>query len=338
MRAYEFTNFGLENLGIVERDEPKPNANEVLLKIHAVSLNFRDLLFKNGLYNPRAKFPAVPIADAAGEVVEIGEGVTKWKVGDRVTNIYAPGWIDGELTAQKNKVTYGDGALEGVLTEYRTFDENTLVRIPEHLSYEEGSTLPIAAVTAWNALAVSGNLKAGETILTQGTGGVSIFAIQFAKLFGAKVIATSSSDEKLVRAQELCADELINYKKREDWDVAARELTGKIGVDHVVEVGGIGTMSRSINAVRSGGHIAAIGILTTAGDLNLVPILMKAVRIQGIFVGSRTTFEQAYRAIEFAKLEPVIDKVFAFEEAREALEYMEGGSHFGKVVVKVGGI
>ena len=336
MKTYEFTNFGLENLRIVEHDVPKPNAHEVLLKIHAVSLNFRDLLFKNGLYNPRAKFPAVPIADAAGEVVEIGDGVTKWKVGDRVTNIYAPGWIDGEITAQKNKVTYGDGALQGVLTEYRTFDENTLVRIPNHLSYEEASTLPIAAVTAWNALAVSGNLKAGETVLTQGTGGVSIFAIQFAKLFGAKVLATSSSDEKLAKTQKLGADEIINYKKREDWDVAARELTGKIGVDHVVEVGGIGTMSRSIRAVRSGGHIAAIGILTTAGDLNLTPILMKAIRIQGIFVGSRAMFEQTYRAIELAKLEPVIDKVFAFEDASAAFEHLENGSHFGKVVIKVG--
>lgn len=336
MKTYEFTNFGLENLRIVGHDVPKPNAHEVLLKIHAVSLNFRDLLFKNGLYNPRAKFPAVPIADAAGEVVEIGDGVTKWKVGDRVTNIYAPGWIDGEITAQKNKVTYGDGALQGVLTEYRTFDENTLVRIPNHLSYEEASTLPIAAVTAWNALAVSGNLKAGETVLTQGTGGVSIFAIQFAKLFGAKVLATSSSDEKLAKTQKLGADEIINYKKREDWDVAARELTGKIGVDHVVEVGGIGTMSRSIRAVRSGGHIAAIGILTTAGDLNLTPILMKAIRIQGIFVGSRAMFEQTYRAIELAKLEPVIDKVFAFEDASAAFEHLENGSHFGKVVIKVG--
>lgn len=336
MKAYEFTNFGLENLGIAERDTPRPAANEVLVKIDAVSLNFRDLLFKNGLYNPKAKFPAVPVADAAGEVIETGESVTKWKVGDKVTNIYAPGWIEGGLTAKKNKVTYGDGALQGVLTEYRTFDESTLVRIPNHLSFEEASTLPIAAVTAWNALAISGQLKAGETVLTQGTGGVSIFAVQFAKLFGAKVIATSSSDEKLAKVKKLGADEIINYKKRTDWDVAAFELTNRIGVDHVVEVGGIGTLSRSINAVRSGGHIALIGILTNTGDLNLVPILMKGIRMQGIFVGSRTIFEDAYRAIEFAKIKPVVDKTFAFDEAREAFEYLESGSHFGKIVIKVG--
>jgi NADPH:quinone reductase-like Zn-dependent oxidoreductase len=336
MKSYEFTQFGLENLGIVERDTPKPKSNEVLVKIHAVSLNFRDLLFKNGLYNPKAKFPTVAIADGAGEIVEIGEAVTRWKVGDRVTNIYAPGWIEGELTAKKNKVTYGDGALQGVLTEYREFDENTLVRIPEHLSFEEASTLPIAAVTAWNALAVSGNLKAGETVLTLGTGGVSIFAIQFAKLFGAKVIATSSSDEKLARAKELGADEVINYKTREDWDVAAFELTNRVGVDHVVEVGGSGTLTRSINAVRSGGHIAVIGVLTSAPDFNIFPVLMKAIKLQGIFVGSRATFEEAYRAIEFAGLKPVIDKTFAFEDAREAFEYLESGSHFGKVVIKVG--
>lgn len=335
MKAYEFTQFGLENLAIVERDIPKPKPTEVLVKIHAVSLNFRDLLFKNGLYNPRAKFPAVPIADGAGEVVEIGAGVTKWKIGERVTNIYTPGWIDGEITAEKNKVSFGDGALQGVLTEYRTFDENVLVRIPEHLSFEEASTLPIAAVTAWSALAVSGNLKPGETVLTLGTGGVSVFAIQFAKLFGARVIATSSSDEKLAKAEKLGAHELINYKTREDWDAAARELTGWTGVDHVVEVGGVGTLSRSVNAVRSGGHIALIGILTSGHDVNILPVLMKAIRIQGIFVGSRATFEEAYRAIEFAKIKPVIDKIFAFEEAREALEYMESGSHFGKVVVRV---
>ncbi len=335
MRSYEFTSFGLENLGIAERETPKPKTNEVLVKIHAVSLNFRDLLFKNGLYNPKAKFPAVPIADAAGEVVEIGEDVTKWNTGDRVTNIYAPGWIEGDLTAKKNKVTYGDGSLQGVLAEYRTFDENTLVRSPEHLSFEEASTLPIAAVTAWNALAVSGKLKAGETVLTQGTGGVSIFAIQFAKLFGAKVIATSSSDEKLARAKELGADEVINYKTREDWDVAAFELTNRIGVDHVVEVGGSGTLTRSINAVRSGGHIALIGVLTNAPDFNIFPVLMKAIRLQGIFVGSRAIYEEAYRAIEFTKLKPVIDKVFEFEEAGAAYEYLESGTHFGKVVVRV---
>ncbi len=334
MQAYEMQQFGIDNLALVNRDTPQPKANEVLVKFQAFSLNYRDLMFIDGRYNPRAKFPAIPFSDGAGEITAVGEDVTKWKVKTRVCPIFMQGWSDGELTAEKSKTSLGGGGdWDGVLREYGAYNEQGVVKIPDHLSFEEASTLPCAAVTAWNALTVSGNLKAGETVLTQGTGGVSIFAVQFAKLFGAKVIATSSSDEKLAKVKDLGADETINYKTREDWDKSVWELTGKLGVDHVVEVGGAGTMAKSVNAVKAGGHVAVIGILTTAGDFSPISLLMKAVRMQGIFVGSRTMFENMNRAIEANHLKPVIDRVFAFEEVREALRYMESAAHFGKIVV-----
>lgn len=336
MKVYEIRQFGIENLTLADHETPQPKTNEVLVKFHAFSLNYRDLMLVEGRYNPRTKFPAIPFSDGAGEIAAVGEGVTKWKVGDRVCPIFMQGWSDGKLSAEKSRTTLGGGGdWDGVLREFGTFNEQGVVKIPEHLSFEEAATLPCAGVTAWNALAVSGNLKAGETVLTLGTGGVSIFALQFAKLFGAKVIATSSSDEKLARVKELGADEMINYKTRDDWDKAVLEITVKRGVDHVVEVGGTGTMAKSVNAVSAGGHIAVIGVLTTSGDFNPISILMKAVRMQGILVGSREMFEEMNRAIEVNKLKPVIDKVFEFGEVREALKYMESGAHFGKIVVRM---
>lgn len=337
MKAYEIQQFGIDNLSLVEHEIPKPKAGEVLVKFHAASLNYRDIMIISGTYNPRMKLPAVPFSDGAGEVVEVGDGITKWKPGDRVTPIFVQKWIDGEPDLQKSRTALGAGAQwNGVLREYAAFDEEGLVRIPEHLSYEEAATLPCTGVTAWHALIVSGKLKPGDTVLTIGTGGLSVFALQFAKLSGARVIATSSSDGKIEKLKELGADETINYKAREDWDNAVLELTGKTGVDHVVEVGGAGTLARSVKAVRVGGHIALIGALETAGEYSHVPVFMKLIRMQGIFVGSRRMFEEMNRAIEAAKLKPVIDKVFGFSEVREALRYMESGSHFGKVVVNIG--
>jgi len=336
MKVYEIRQFGIENLTLADRETPQPKTNEVVVKFHAFSLNYRDLMLVEGRYNPRTKFPAIPFSDGAGEIAAVGDGVTKWKVGDRVCPIFMQGWSDGKLSAEKSRTTLGGGGdWDGVLREFGTFNEQGVVKIPEHLSFEEAATLPCAGVTAWNTLAVSGNLKAGETVLTQGTGGVSIFALQFAKLFGARVIATSSSDEKLARVKELGADEMINYKTRDDWDKAVLEITAKRGVDHVVEVGGTGTMAKSVNAVSAGGHIAVIGVLTTSGDFNPISILMKAVRMQGILVGSREMFEEMNRAIEVNKLKPVIDKVFEFRGVREALKYMESGAHFGKIVVRM---
>ncbi|MEP6925160.1 MAG: NAD(P)-dependent alcohol dehydrogenase [Pyrinomonadaceae bacterium] len=333
MKAFEIQQFGIENLALVERDIPAPKASEVLVKLHAASLNYRDLMMVRGLYNPRLKMPLVPFSDGAGEVVAVGETVKKWKVGDRVCPIFTQGWLEGEPNARKGRTDLG-GDLDGVLREFAAFDEQSLVRIPQHLSYEEGATLPCAAVTAWNALIVSGKLKPGEKVLTQGTGGVSIFAVQFAKMLGAEVFATSSSDDKLEKVKQLGASEIINYKHTPDWDKFVLELTNKEGVDHVVEVGGAGTLGKSLNAVKIGGHIALIGVLT-AGEVNPTSILMKSIKVQGIFVGSRAMFEEMNSAIELNNLKPVIDKTFAFGETRDALKYMESAQHFGKIVVKI---
>lgn len=336
MKAYEIQQPGIDNLTIAEREMPEAKFGEVLIKFHAFSLNYRDLMMIEGKYNPRMKLPAIPFSDGAGEIVLIGDGVTKWKIGDRVSPIFMQGWSEGELNAEKSKTALGGGGdWDGVLREFGAFNQDSVVKIPEHLSFEEAATLPCAAVTAWNALAVSGVIKAGDTVLTLGTGGVSVFAVQFAKMFGAHVISTSSSDEKIAKLRSLGADETINYREREDWDKAVLELTGRRGVDHVIEVGGSGTMARSVNAVKTGGHVAVIGVLASGGDFNPVSLLMKAVRMQGIYVGSRAMFEDMNRAITISGLCPVIDKMFGFGEVREALRYMQSGSHFGKIVIKI---
>ena len=334
MKAYEIQEFGIENLALVERDEPQPNETEVLVKFHAASLNYRDLMMIKGAYNPKLKTPLVPFSDGAGEVVAVGESVTKWKVGMRVMPIFMQGWLDGAVDFQKARTALG-GDIDGVLREFGAFDESGLVSIPEHLSYEEAATLPCAAVTAFHALFCSGNLHANDTVLLQGTGGVSIFALQFAAHFGSKTIITSSSNEKLNRAKKLGADELINYKEREDWDKAVLELTEKRGVDTIVEVGGGGTMKKSVGCVKMGGHIAVIGVLSQSEGINPVSILQKSIKMHGIFVGSRQMFEDMNRLISANNLKPVIDKTFAFEEVQDALKYMESGAHFGKIVVKI---
>jgi NADPH:quinone reductase-like Zn-dependent oxidoreductase len=322
-------------LVLAERAEPQPHANEVVIKFHAASLNYRDLMFVRGTYNPKGCLPVVPFSDGSGEVVAVGADAKKWKVGDRVCTIFTQAWLEGSLSIEKRRTTLGAGDLDGVLREYGTFNENGLVKIPGHVSFEEAATLPCAAVTAWHALVVSGNLKAGDTVLTLGTGGVSVFAMQFAKMHGARVIATSSSDQKLTKAKELGVDEIINYKKTPDWDKEVLSLTNKIGADHVVEVGGAGTLSKSLNSVRIGGHVAVIGVLAGAGEFDPRSILMKAVRMQGILVGSRHMFEDMNKAIETNRMKPVIDKRFAFREVPEALRYMESGAHFGKIVIRL---
>ncbi len=337
MKGYEIQKFGIDELALVEKDVPKPRGGEVLVKFSAFSINHRDLMMVEGNYNPRLRFPAIPFSDAAGEVVEIGEGVTRWKTGDRVMPIFMQKWIGGEIDKDKAKSAIGGGNKnwDGVLSEFGTFNQEGLVKIPEHLSFEEAATLPCAGVTAWNALAVSGRLKAGDTVVTLGTGGVSVFALQLAKMFGAEVISTSSSDEKLERMAKLGSGHTINYREREDWDKAILEMTDGKGVDHVVEVGGAGTLGRSISAAKIGGHIALIGALDSGGEFSPVSVLMKAIRVQGIFVGSRSYFEELNTAVSVNRLKPVIDKVFDLKETREALKYMKSGSHFGKIVIKV---
>ncbi len=331
MKAYQIEAFGFENVKLADLAEPQPGPGEVLLSMRAWSLNFRDLMMAKGQYNPRLKLPAVPLSDGVGEVVALGPGASKWKVGDRVAGCFMPKWTCGEIDDEKAKSALGGGGA-GMLAEKVAINEAGVVAVPEHLSVEQAATLPCAAVTAWQALVP--HVKAGDTVLVQGTGGVSIFALQLAKLHGARVIATSSSDAKLAKALELGASDGINYKTTPDWDKKVVELTGGRGVDFVVEVGGAGTLPLSMKAVRAGGQISLIGVLTGGGQVNPMPILMRGIRVQGIFVGSREMFEAMNRAISLARLAPVVDRVFPFGEATEAFRYMESGAHFGKVVIK----
>jgi NADPH:quinone reductase-like Zn-dependent oxidoreductase len=336
MKAYQYPKLGLENLTCVERPMPQPQPGQVLVKLHAASLNYRDLLFAWGIYNPHPRLPAVPGSDGAGEVVALGSGVNRWKLGDRVCPIFMQGWIDGPPSPAKAATALGGGAeLDGVLCEYGVFPEAGLVRIPDHLSYAEAATLPCAAVTAWNAVVELGQVKAGDTVLTLGTGGVSVFALQFAKMHGARVIATSSQEEKLAKVRTLGADETINYRQTPEWDKEVARLTAGAGVDHVVEVGGAGTLPKSINAVRFGGLISVIGVLAKGEGVNPVPVLMKSLRVQGIFVGSRLMFENMNRAISVARLKPAIDRVYPFDQVRQAMDHMRSASHFGKIVIQI---
>jgi NADPH:quinone reductase-like Zn-dependent oxidoreductase len=334
MKAYELRGgFGVDSLTLIERPEPKPGAGQVLVEMRAWSLNYRDLMVVKGTYQPDLRLPFTPLSDGVGEVVAVGEGVSRVKPGDRVAGIFMQKWIDGEPTREKLESALG-GAIPGVAAEYVALDAEGVVPVPAHLTDEEGATLPCAAVTAWHSLVTEGELKPGDTVLTQGTGGVSIFALQFARLSGGRVIATSSSDAKLARALELGATDGINYKTIPAWGDRVRELTGGIGVDHVVEVGGAGTLGESLRAVRLGGRIGLIGVLTGAGKVDPLPILRKNVRVQGIFVGSRAMFEAMNRAIALHRLRPVVDRVFPFGELREALRYMERGGHFGKIALR----
>jgi NADPH:quinone reductase-like Zn-dependent oxidoreductase len=313
----------------------------VLIRVRAVSLNYRDLMVVKGLYNPKMALPRVPCSDGAGEVVAIGDGVTRVRVGDRVCGIFMQRWLDGPLTAERSKEALG-GDVDGMLTEYALLAEDGVVRFPEHLSYEEAATLPCAGVTAWNAVHHAGEpanpVLPCETVVIQGTGGVSIFALQFAKLLGAKVIGTSSSDEKLKRAYSLGLDEGCNYRKRPEWSKWVAEVTGGRGADRIIEVGGAGTFGQSLRAARVGGVVAQIGVLSgsaTSEPLALTPILHKQLRVQGIYVGSRTMFEQMNAVITKAELRPVIDRVFTFDQAREAFLHMQSASHFGKIVIRM---
>jgi NADPH:quinone reductase-like Zn-dependent oxidoreductase len=335
MKVYEIRErFGLDALTLAERPQPRPGPGEVLVRIKAASLNYRDLMVVKGQYNPKMPLPRIPLSDAAGEVVEVGSGVTRVHVGQRVAGIFMQRWIAGEIDDDKAKSALG-GAIDGVLAEYAVLHEDGLVPVPEHLSYEEAATLPCAAVTAWHALVTAGQVKPGDSVLVQGTGGVSLFALQFARLAGARVIITSSSNEKLQRARKLGAAECINYKETPEWGDKVRSLTGGRGVDRVVEVGGAGTLGQSLRAVRMGGYIGLIGVLAGVGQANTLPILMKNIRVQGIFVGSREIFEAMNRAIALHQLRPIVDRVFSFAEAVEAFRYMESAAHFGKICIRI---
>ncbi|HXQ15365.1 MAG TPA: NAD(P)-dependent alcohol dehydrogenase [Caulobacteraceae bacterium] len=322
---------GLEHLKPAERDWPTPGPGEVVVRIAAASINYRDLATVTMMAPAR---PLIPLSDGAGVVEAVGDGVTRVKRGDLVMPGFFPHWIAGRPTPQRLAAL--GGALDGVACEAIALTAEGVTKAPEGWDAVEAATLPCAAVTAWRGLMVEGRLTAGETVLVQGTGGVSIFALQFAKLAGARVIVTSSSDEKLERAKAMGADATINYRQTPDWAAAARELTGGRGVDHVVEVGGAGTFQQSIAACALGGAIAVIGVLSGfVKDLNVAAIFGGNLHINGITVGSRETVEQMVRAIEVAKLKPVVDRHFPLEQLPEALALMQAGGHFGKVVIDI---
>jgi NADPH:quinone reductase-like Zn-dependent oxidoreductase len=312
-----------------------PGPGEVLVKIEAASLNYRDLLMQSGKSASSGGDPVVPLSDGAGTIEAVGEGVTPWEVGDRVALTFFRDWEDGRFEMQYHQAARG-GSCDGVLAEKVVAPAHSLVRLPGYLSMDEAATLPCAGLTAWHGLMErSRPLEAGHTVLCLGTGGVSIFALQIAKAAGAKVILTSSSDEKLKRAQELGADGIVNYRENPDWDKAVYELTGGKGVDHVIEVGGPGTLPKSMNSVAAGGSIALIGVLTgfDAPDASLFPLVTRNVDLSGIYVGSRAMFERFNAFLSEHEIHPVISDTFAFDEAPAAYGKLEGAGHFGKVVI-----
>ncbi len=336
MRIIELCDsYGINNLQLGERSQPIPVPGEVLVKIEAVSLNYVDLLVVKGLLNPNLSLPYIPVCDGAGVVVQVGEGVTAFKSGDKVVTTFIPNWLSGKPTEQTTEYSTrpGLGGVPGQLSEYKCFHVNQLIQCPTNLSTIEASTLPIAGLTAWNALQY-GNLQADETVLLHGTGGVSIFALQFAKALCARVIITSSSDEKLKRAQQLGTDLLINYKTTPDWETTVHLFTEGNGADVVVETVGGHNLQRSLNALRMGGHISIVGLLDGFdARLNTLNLLHQQATIKGMEVGGKQDFETMNRAIVANNIHPVIDQVFPLERTQEAFEYLDKGLHFGKVVI-----
>ncbi|MCA9039449.1 MAG: NAD(P)-dependent alcohol dehydrogenase [Planctomycetaceae bacterium] len=335
MRAYQIETMG-DVSGLKQVELPKPTAGpgEVVVQVRACSLNYRDLMIIRGHYNPKMEVPRIPLSDCSGEIVEVGPGVTNLEPGTRVTGCFMPGWQAGgcDITAQQTAL--GCEA-EGVLADYITLPATGVVKIPDHLSFGEAATLPCAAVTAWHAILSGKPVLPGHTVLLLGTGGVSIFALQFAKLAGAKVAITSSSDDKLNFAQKLGADFTVNYRNDPDWDKTVLQWSGGAGVDHVVEVGGAGTLPQSIRAVRMSGHIALIGVLSGVGDFNPISILMKSINVRGIYVGSRDMFQSMNKAISAHQLRPVIDRTFGFDEVPQAYEHLASQTHLGKIVIEL---
>jgi NADPH:quinone reductase-like Zn-dependent oxidoreductase len=337
MRAYQLAKggAGIEALKRVDLPEPTPQYRQIKVKVAACSLNFRDLGIVRGTYRMPVRDNIVPLSDGAGEVVEVGPGVARFKVGDKVAGCFFQRWVGGEPSQQVQASALG-GSIDGMLSQYVVLEEDGAVKIPAHLSLEEGATLPCAAVTVWHAMMVHAKLVAGQTMLLQGTGGVSIFGLQFAHAMGIAAIVTSSSDDKLKRAKQMGAAHTINYKTTPDWDKAAMAFTAGRGVDHVVEVGGAGTLARSFGAIRVGGKISMIGGLSGgATELNPALILGRRANVQGISVGSTEMFEAMNAAIAVNGIRPAIDRVFGFDEAPAAYHHMASGAHFGKIVISL---
>ena len=336
MKAFEIKAYGDPGgLSLVDRPNLSPATGQVLVRIRAVSLNYRDLLVVRGEYDRKPQIGRIPCSDGAGEVVAVGAEVSQFKPGDRVAGCFFQAWMGGRFKAEYHRSALG-GAIDGVLAEEVVFDQDGLIHLPELYSFEEGATLPCAALTAWQSLFVRGRLTAGESVLLLGTGGVSIFGLQFAKAAGAKAIVTSSSDEKLKRARQLGADEVINYRSTPEWGKEAARLSGVDGVDHVIEVGGSGTFQQSVRACRFHGNIGLIGILSgKEAATEIFSIVPKGLNVFGIYVGSRTMFEEMNRALSQNRFKPVIDRVFPFTESPDAFKHLASGAHFGKVVIAV---
>jgi len=333
MKAYEITTKGIDALSLTTRQPAALGARQVRVRIRASSLNYRDLM--TVLFGGMGgKLPLIPNSDGCGEVIETGSEVTRFKPGDRVITTFFQRWLDGRITADVMKSALG-GALDGVLAEEIVVDEPGVVALPDYMSFEEGATLSCAALTAWQSMVVKGGLKAGDIVLLQGTGGVSIFGLQFAVMHGARAIVTSSSDEKLERVKALGAWRTINYKSDPDWEKTVLKLTDGIGVDQVVEVGGAGTLEKSLSATRFGGMVGLIGVLTGfGGAVNPDAVLRKSINLQGIYVGSRAMFEDMNRALSAHQTKPVIDQTFDFDNAPDAYRCLEAQGHFGKVVIR----
>lgn len=336
MKAVEIGDgFGLQQLRIVQREERPLNPGEVRVDMSRASLNYRDLLMVRGQYNPKQPLPLIPCSDGVGQVIECGDEVTLHRVGDRVMTLFAQGWLDGDPTPATLQQTLG-GPLDGTLCSQMVLPEEGVLQTPAYLTDDEAATLPCAALTAWSALGDLGAIEPGSTLVVEGTGGVALFALQLGRLLGAQVLITSSSDAKLERARELGANWTVNYKERPDWSRVVKEVTDGRGADQVIEVGGAETLDQALRAVRMGGTISLIGNLTgLQAQLNLASILMRQVRVQGIFVGHRQQFLALNAAIEKAQLRPVVDRCFAIDETVAALEYMADGKQFGKIVINL---
>jgi NADPH:quinone reductase-like Zn-dependent oxidoreductase len=336
MRVMSLSNtVGIDNLSIQERPVPQPGRQEILVKVKAAALNYRDLEIVRGDYHTAFQLPLIPLSDAVGDVVAVGQDVTRFQAGDRVCSTFWQRWVGGSFRMAERNYQRG-GPIDGLLAEYAVLDEQAAVLAPINLTDIEAATLPCAAVTAWHALVTEGGIRAGDTVLVLGTGGVSLFGLQFARASGARVIVTSSSDEKLTRVRELGAYAGINYRRTPEWSKAVRDLTEGRGVDHIIEVGGPASFAQSLEAAGIRGQINIIGYLGGSdGTANPLDIFRKQVDVRGIPVGSRESFESMIRAIEVNDIKPVIDRVFDWTAAPDALRYLEAGSHFGKIVLQL---
>jgi NADPH:quinone reductase-like Zn-dependent oxidoreductase len=336
MRVFQLQDqWSIDHLRLAERPDPSPGPGQVLLRMKASSLNYRDLVVPQRGYGAlTGTLPLIPISDGAGEVVAVGAGVSRVAIGNRVCPMFMQRWPGGPPNAERLAGTLG-GPLDGTMAEYMALDEEGVATVPAHLTDEEAACLPCAPVTAWRALVTEGRIRPGDRVLIQGTGGVALAALQFARLLGAYVIVISSSDEKLERVRALGADAGINYRTTPEWGRVAKELAGGDGVDHIVELGGTHTLPQSLRAIRVGGTISLIGVLSgPMMDVRLGMIVTRHIRLQGITVGSRDDFEAMARAMSQYGLRPVIDRVFPFEELRRALDYLASGAHFGKVCLE----